>query len=594
MSWACIHCETLNDDAHDHCEVCNAERVSLTRWVCPNCETENQEHESHCEVCGFDKTKAAELKFIEPDADLLAGLFGTIEEPGWRVPGNLKIRKKELVKEKSGDSYTRKPEGAYEKFMRLSPETKKKRLFGWSVMVAVGLLIWAPWAALQWFLYAAGGTWITYILKFPWKKPIDKWLASGYKPEAGFKEVIKETEKYEEGHKNPIACLVFNAEGDQLISVDERGILNRWLAETGEKRKSGTIVKERFDNVLIGPNAAYMLDFDKIKVIRPDGSLRTTLNLNWSGKTLSSGRRKRIMKLDSTGNKIALGSESGEIILADTTSFTTKKVKTTKDAAITSIAFLPGGYQMIAGTQNGNLMLINNNLTQVEREINFPGKSILSLATQKRNSASSLFAISFSDGTVEIRDSFQDSKPRIFSLNPEELGRDSLFSALLMEYLPGQEMLVTVNQLGIIQVWDTLADKPVLLKRGISGTLEELLQSAEYIFSSGNEKIILCERGIRTFEKAYRNTLDINAIPVLKEKSHLPVVIDPSHGIGLRSFVEPIALAGIIAGADGVLVEIHPTPEEAFSDGAQTLNFKEAEQLFTKARALTEFRAQHS
>jgi len=136
-------------------------------------------------------------------------------------------------------------------------------------------------------------------------------------------------------------------------------------------------------------------------------------------------------------------------------------------------------------------------------------------------------------------------------------------------------------------------DKPVLLKRGISGTLEELLQSAEYIFSSGNEKIILCERGIRTFEKAYRNTLDINAIPVLKEKSHLPVVIDPSHGIGLRSFVEPIALAGIIAGADGVLVEIHPTPEEAFSDGAQTLNFKEAEQLFTKARALTEFRAEH-
>ncbi len=136
-------------------------------------------------------------------------------------------------------------------------------------------------------------------------------------------------------------------------------------------------------------------------------------------------------------------------------------------------------------------------------------------------------------------------------------------------------------------------DKPVLLKRGISGTLEELLQSAEYIFSSGNEKIILCERGIRTFEKAYRNTLDINAIPVLKDKSHLPVVVDPSHGIGLRSFVEPIALAGIIAGADGVLVEIHPTPEEAFSDGAQTLNFKEAEQLFTKAQALTDFRAQY-
>jgi 3-deoxy-7-phosphoheptulonate synthase len=135
-------------------------------------------------------------------------------------------------------------------------------------------------------------------------------------------------------------------------------------------------------------------------------------------------------------------------------------------------------------------------------------------------------------------------------------------------------------------------DKPVLLKRGISGTLEELLQSAEYIFSSGNEKIILCERGIRTFEKAYRNTLDINAIPVLKDKSHLPVVVDPSHGIGIRKFVEPVALAGVVAGADGVLVEIHPVPEEAFSDAAQTLNFKEAQQLFTKIRGLESFNGQ--
>lgn len=133
-------------------------------------------------------------------------------------------------------------------------------------------------------------------------------------------------------------------------------------------------------------------------------------------------------------------------------------------------------------------------------------------------------------------------------------------------------------------------NKPVLLKRGISGTLEELLQSAEYIFSSGNEKIILCERGIRTFEKAYRNTLDINAIPVLKEKTHLPVVVDPSHGIGLRDFVEPVALAGVMAGADGILVEIHPTPEEAFSDGAQTLNFSQSEQLFRKIRRLAEVR----
>jgi len=98
-------------------------------------------------------------------------------------------------------------------------------------------------------------------------------------------------------------------------------------------------------------------------------------------------------------------------------------------------------------------------------------------------------------------------------------------------------------------------DKPVLLKRGISGTIDELLQSAEYIFSGGNEKVMLCERGIRSYESAYRNTMDINAIALLKEKSHLPVIADPSHGIGLRDFVEPIALAAVMAGADGVIYE---------------------------------------
>jgi 3-deoxy-7-phosphoheptulonate synthase len=131
-------------------------------------------------------------------------------------------------------------------------------------------------------------------------------------------------------------------------------------------------------------------------------------------------------------------------------------------------------------------------------------------------------------------------------------------------------------------------DKPVLLKRGLSGTLEELLQSAEYIYSKGNEKVILCERGIRTYEKAYRNTLDLNAVPYLKEKSHLPVVVDPSHGIGLRKYVPAMALAGAVAGADGLLIEIHRCPEEALSDGAQTLSFEEASELFEKLKKLSE------
>lgn len=122
-------------------------------------------------------------------------------------------------------------------------------------------------------------------------------------------------------------------------------------------------------------------------------------------------------------------------------------------------------------------------------------------------------------------------------------------------------------------------DKPVMIKRGISGTIEELLYSAEYVFAAGNEKLMVCERGIRTYERASRNTLDINAIPILKDKTHLPVIADPSHGIGIREFVEPVALAAVMAGADGIIYETHQKPEAAFSDGQQTLNFAESARL---------------
>ncbi len=127
-------------------------------------------------------------------------------------------------------------------------------------------------------------------------------------------------------------------------------------------------------------------------------------------------------------------------------------------------------------------------------------------------------------------------------------------------------------------------DKAVMIKRGISGTIEELLQSAEYVFSGGNEKLILCERGIRTYERASRNTLDLNAVPILKAKSHLPVIVDPSHGIGLRAYVPQMALAGVMAGADGVIYESHSTPEKAFSDGQQTLDFEQSARLVSWIR----------
>lgn len=114
-------------------------------------------------------------------------------------------------------------------------------------------------------------------------------------------------------------------------------------------------------------------------------------------------------------------------------------------------------------------------------------------------------------------------------------------------------------------------DKPILLKRGLSSTLEELLMSAEYILAGGNSKVILCERGIRTFETATRNTLDLSAVPMLKNMTHLPVIVDPSHGTGLYKLVAPMALAAVAAGADGLMIEVHNDPEHALSDGPQSL-----------------------
>jgi 3-deoxy-7-phosphoheptulonate synthase len=131
-------------------------------------------------------------------------------------------------------------------------------------------------------------------------------------------------------------------------------------------------------------------------------------------------------------------------------------------------------------------------------------------------------------------------------------------------------------------------DKPVLLKRGMSASVEELLMAAEYILSHGNNRVILCERGIRTFETATRNTTDINAIPVLKAHTHLPVFVDPSHGTGHWEYVNAVARAGIAAGADGLLVEVHPHPENALSDGGQSLKPKRFAELVAQIKAVAQ------
>ena len=130
--------------------------------------------------------------------------------------------------------------------------------------------------------------------------------------------------------------------------------------------------------------------------------------------------------------------------------------------------------------------------------------------------------------------------------------------------------------------------KPVLLKRGLSATLEELLMSAEYVLKEGNENVLLCERGIRTYEPSYRFTLDLMAVPVLRELTHLPIVVDPSHAAGKRSLVEPLSLAAAAAGADGIIVETHPAPEEAVCDGPQALLADDFEAYLRKLEAAAE------
>jgi 3-deoxy-7-phosphoheptulonate synthase len=129
-------------------------------------------------------------------------------------------------------------------------------------------------------------------------------------------------------------------------------------------------------------------------------------------------------------------------------------------------------------------------------------------------------------------------------------------------------------------------DRPVLLKRGLSSTVEEWLAAAEYIAAQGNQQVILCERGIRTFESATRNTLDLSAVAVVRERSHLPVIVDPSHGTGQRRYVAPMAWAARAAGAHGLLIEVHPDPDQALSDADQSLTFGEFAELMRGLAAI--------
>ncbi|BDG03952.1 3-deoxy-7-phosphoheptulonate synthase [Anaeromyxobacter oryzae] len=182
---------------------------------------------------------------------------------------------------------------------------------------------------------------------------------------------------------------------------------------------------------------------------------------------------------------------------------------------------------------------------------------------------------------------------KLLALAREETGLKVVTEVMDVETLPMVADYADVLQIGarnmqnysLLKYLGTIR-KPILLKRGPSATIKEWLMAAEYIVSRGNYQVALCERGIRTFETMTRNTLDLNAVPLLKALTHLPVIVDPSHGIGLRAHVAAMARAGVAAGADGIIVEVHPRPEKALSDGQQSLTPAEFDELMRQVRVI--------
>ena len=167
-------------------------------------------------------------------------------------------------------------------------------------------------------------------------------------------------------------------------------------------------------------------------------------------------------------------------------------------------------------------------------------------------------------------------------LKPEDVDAIAEYADMLQVGARNMQNFALLKRVGEV-------GKPVLLKRGMASTIQEFLMAAEYILSEGNYNVVLCERGIRTFETATRNTLDLSVVPLIKELSHLPIMVDPSHATGKRSLVPPLAKAALVAGAHGLLIEVHPEPEKALSDGPQSLTFEGFEALMSDAKKLNAF-----
>jgi 3-deoxy-7-phosphoheptulonate synthase len=224
-----------------------------------------------------------------------------------------------------------------------------------------------------------------------------------------------------------------------------------------------------------------------------------------------------------------------------------------------------------------------NDILEIARQVKAHGAGILRGGAFKPRTSPYAFRGLGREGLRYLKEASEETGLPIITevLTPQEVPLVARYADILQIGARNMQNFALLEAVGE-------QDKPVLLKRGMMATIKELLLSAEYILAKGNPQVILCERGIRTFETATRNTLDISAVPLLKELSHLPVIVDPSHAAGKREIVPALALAAVAAGADGVMVEVHPRPEAALSDGEQSLTVEAFASMTAMLRSVAE------
>lgn len=463
MSWTCPNCETLNNSESSHCEVCGEATGHLNFWNCPNCETKNSGQQKNCEVCGLAKKDLEHLKNYTLKTIDSKATSKTFLPASWKTPGPLKFKKKELVKNPALEKTKHTKDTAWTKFKNLPPKLKRKKIQGWLTVLGIGLWIWGPAGSFFWMALASLIFFVGYKIGLPWKFWLDKWLAMGSPPIDEFVEIEKEIVKLENGHNYAISTVVFNESGDQLISVDSRGNLMRWATNTGERKKAGTIYSGHFDKAFIGTNAAFIAEHNELKVIRPDGTLRVNIRLKSFNPDHYSIGSDDAMVMDEKGSYLALPGAPGKVNLINTNNFSNSVLDSSHNSKISALAFVPETALLLSGSVNGDFEVIDTIENTIVFNFNTGGKKIIDIACAA-HSENETFAISYQGGNLRIFSGFRDSKPKEININDLEWGGNSHFDANRIAFIPGKQMLVTVNQVGIIQLWDLLPDKPILLQ----------------------------------------------------------------------------------------------------------------------------------